>query len=95
MKSAAAVFNNENKLHDTLLKVEYCDSNDISGIINTRKTNHSSTLNNRLSTETSTFVNYNYNSNNTINDTVPKNMDNIDHKNDKWVFKFKLFFALR
>ncbi|KAH8859038.1 platelet binding protein-related, partial [Schistosoma japonicum] len=74
IKSATAVINAENKLNDSLLKMEYCSSSDniTVGIINHKSINSHRNNNAEISNQLSTFNNTNNNNNN-----------NLDRKTEK------------
>ncbi|CAH8493276.1 unnamed protein product [Heterobilharzia americana] len=72
IKSATAVINTENKINDTLLKVEYCDSADITGgIINHKSNNSTSHRNSEISNQIPASL------------SSQNNNTNLDHKTEK------------
>ncbi|VDO62751.1 unnamed protein product [Schistosoma curassoni] len=75
IKSAAAVINTENKINDSLLKMEYCSSADTTiGIINHKNIN-SHRNNTEITNQLPTFNNNNNNNN--------SNHNNSDRKTEK------------
>lgn len=78
IKSAAAVINTENKINDSLLKMEYCSSADTTiGIINHKNIN-SHRNNTEITNQLPTFNNNNNNN---------SNHNNSDRKTEKWVHR--------
>ncbi|TNN12132.1 spen [Schistosoma japonicum] len=83
IKSATAVINAENKLNDSLLKMEYCSSSDniTVGIINHKSINSHRNNNAEISNQLSTFNNTNNNNNNNLDRKTEKDLStNTLHK---------------